>query len=236
MALIDNIVGYWKFDENTGTTVGDSTASALTGTWTGTTGSQWIAGIVGSGGNFNGTDLYVTAGSKSLSLGTSITLSFWVYPTTLTAATYYCWFSFGGYIAGGFILQRAGDSGDKIRFAWAGTDTYDSVAFSTTGSWQHLVCVVSAGVPTTMYVNNVATSFVRQGGVGTFSATDPKALELGRRGDNTQYINGIMDEVGLWNRALPPGEVAELYNNKNGLPYPFTHKLGAHLYLKQGFQ
>lgn len=39
-------------------------------------------------------------------------------------------------------------------------------------------------------------------------------------GDN--YVSGILDEVGIWNRSLTPSEVTELWNNGSGLAYPFT--------------
>src|SRR5579872_1355940 len=59
MSLITNIVSYYNFDENSGTTVNDK-AGSNNGTWGGTTGSQWTTGKINSGGNFNGTDNKVT--------------------------------------------------------------------------------------------------------------------------------------------------------------------------------
>lgn len=220
MALTDNIVAYWKLDENTGSVVADSVAS-FGGTWQGALGSQWATGLINSGGNLNGADNYVSSGAKSLGLGTAITLSLWVNAKTLAAATYYCWFSFGGYIAGGWILQRAGDSGDVLRFAYNGDNYFNGPAFNTTGAFVHLAVTVS-GTPTNFYINNVATGATRAAGAANFSATDPQALEIGRRGDNTQLINGTIDEIGLWNRTLSSGEIGSLYNSGAGLQYPFS--------------
>jgi len=36
-----------------------------------------------------------------------------------------------------------------------------------------------------------------------------------------QFFKGIIDEVGIWNRALTSTEISELYNSGNGLQYPF---------------
>ena len=152
MALIDNIVFYQKYDENANNTVADS-VSGFNGTWQVANG--WTTGIINSAGDFSGSN-YVSSGSVALGLGTSITISLWVKPTTLTSGSYYCFFSFGGYIGGGFIFQRAGDSGNILRVAWNGTDYYDGPVFTATGSWKHIVIVISAGVPQTFYVNNVS--------------------------------------------------------------------------------
>ena len=35
------------------------------------------------------------------------------------------------------------------------------------------------------------------------------------------FYDGLIDEVGVWNRALSGSEVAELYNGGSGDPYPF---------------
>ena len=36
------------------------------------------------------------------------------------------------------------------------------------------------------------------------------------------YVDGIIDEVGIWARSLSDAEVTQLYNAGAGLTYPFT--------------
>jgi hypothetical protein len=38
---------------------------------------------------------------------------------------------------------------------------------------------------------------------------------------NIQGFNGLIDEIGIWNRILQPYEITMLYNSGNGLRYPF---------------
>lgn len=39
----------------------------------------------------------------------------------------------------------------------------------------------------------------------------------------SRFFNGLIDEVGIWRRTLSLEEVLLLYNNGNGLQYPFNH-------------
>jgi len=41
-------------------------------------------------------------------------------------------------------------------------------------------------------------------------------------GLSTADFDGLIDEVGIWSRALNSTEVSELYNSGSGLAYPFT--------------
>src|SRR5208283_5634302 len=71
------LVGYWSFDEGKGSTVYDYSPYLRNGTWTGTLGGQWVVGKIQYGGNFNGTDNYVSGALPSAAT-TNITLTSWV--------------------------------------------------------------------------------------------------------------------------------------------------------------
>ena len=181
-------------------------------------GVTWTsAGKVGGAYKFDGISQIIDFGSTSLGLSNSMTVSLWINASALTSGSYYSFLSFGGYIAGGFVFQREGTA-NKLRFGWAGTDSYDGPVFTTTGSWAHLAVTISNGVPQNFYVNGVATAATRSAGTGTFSATDPKDLEIGRRTDSaTQYFNGTIDEVQIFNRTLSTTQVNQIYlDTKDG--------------------
>ncbi|GAH87542.1 unnamed protein product, partial [marine sediment metagenome] len=38
----------------------------------------------------------------------------------------------------------------------------------------------------------------------------------------TRYVDATIDEVGIWNRSLTAEEISDLYNEGNGLAYPFV--------------
>ena len=90
--------------------------------------------------------------------------------------------------------------------------------------WHHIV-VVSDGVDTQMYFDN---SLVLTEPENTMSM--PTNFVLGRHSDlqydtGTDMVNfcdAYFDEFAVWNRALTSGEINDLYNNGNGLTYPFS--------------
>jgi hypothetical protein len=45
---------------------------------------------------------------------------------------------------------------------------------------------------------------------------------MGYDNSNTQWSNGSLDEIGIWNRALTTGEISTLYNSGSGKGYPFS--------------
>jgi hypothetical protein len=54
---------------------------------------------------------------------------------------------------------------------------------------------------------------------GASGFTDGSEITIGSTGGTGQYTDGIIDEVGIWEKALTSGEVSELYNSGSGLAY-----------------
>ena len=52
------------------------------------------------------------------------------------------------------------------------------------------------------------------------SANGSSAFELGRRTGGASYLNGALDEMGIWKRVLTAAERTRLYNNGAGVTYP----------------
>src|SRR3989344_2321566 len=122
-------VGYWNFEEGTGTTAADSTDQGNDGTLTG--GPTWVSGKAGNGAalDFDGTDDFVDIGTGPSTVNT---VAFWVNPTTTTEypvdlnGTEYVWINSGTVTAQGFTSP---------------TIYVNGVVSSTVsaGSWQHVV-------------------------------------------------------------------------------------------------
>jgi hypothetical protein len=166
--------------------------------------------------NLDGSNDYVSLGSKSIITSNTFTFETVINFNVLTAATYYTIFSYGGYISGGWLFQRPGDGGDPLRFGFNGTSLYNTATtFNTTGAWRHMVVSVSSGIPQAVFINNVSSALT---GSGTVSITNPKTIEIGRRTDSaTQYTNAKIGLVRLYNgTALSAAEVAQNYNAIRG--------------------
>ena len=70
-----DLVGYWKFEEGSGTIVADSSGYGNNGN---TYGPSWVDGKIGKALNFDGNDDYVDFGNSNSLNTTSITVSFWL--------------------------------------------------------------------------------------------------------------------------------------------------------------
>jgi hypothetical protein len=54
------------------------------------------------------------------------------------------------------------------------------------------------------------------------SGTDGNFIGNYNNYDSNWGFDGMIDEIGVWSRALTSGEVTQLYNSGAGLQYPFT--------------
>jgi hypothetical protein len=78
------------------------------------------------------------------------------------------------------------------------------------GSWNHLIYTHNAD-SVKIYLNGLLVVDDNSGGLISTDNTLP--LWFGARpGDGgVHYYNGVLDDIGIWNRALTPEEVQELY-------------------------
>lgn len=103
-----------------------------------------------------------------------------------------------------------------------------SVGAVSTNSWHQILVTFSDATGIHMYFNGVdLITLPFNTSISTF-ALSPASLLLGteeaRAFGSTPYLGmplqGSMDKVALWNRALTPDEVATLYNQGNGYNLP----------------
>ena len=91
--------------------------------------------------------------------------------------------------------------------------SYKSTAALTTGSWQHLAVTVDQ-------TNGKIAFFLNNKIVGTQKASNIKLLEnsediLIGRNTNSEFFNGMMDDVRLYSRVLSASELAGIFNYKS---------------------
>src|SRR3989344_665420 len=224
------LVGYWTMDGSkvnwaTGA-VTDNSGQGNTGTIVGMATSTGVAiGKIGQALNFDGVDDYVDAGDIA-AVDTATTLSgcAWVYHNTLTADN--------AIISkintiDGWILFR-----DDVAAVSERTDTYtiflaDSVDTneqriesatnaSKATTWTH-VCFTFKAADSSglrLYVNGTedANSPVSTASIGAINA-DVATFRIGSRSSNGALpLNGLIDEVRVYNRALSAKEIQTLYN------------------------
>ena len=207
-------VGDWLLNQSVGNTAIDST-----GAHDGTAQDAWWTGN-GNGCLFNGTDsqIYTDGPVLSTGRGHSFTVSAWVYMSALPASGQYdeTAVSQDGGEDSGFYLQYT-EPADRWAFSRVAGNSespaaYRALSASTPSlkTWTHLVGVYDAANDTQyLYVNGVA-----QG-----TATDPTPfsstgdLAFGRaqyNGQDTDWLNGAVRNVEVFDAALSSGEVSQL--------------------------
>ncbi len=221
--LTSGLVGYWTMDGNnvnwaTGA-VTDSSGKGNTGTIVKMATSTAVAtGKIGQALNFDGVNDYVNCiGGGSLNLvDGDFSVSAWVNAKDFILDLYGRILYKGETSAKGYTLM-AGDTAATHDFFLFGTrdagGTYHSKYSSPnklTGTWYHVVGVQSSGV-LSIYVNGVSESGSDLGATPTINTAT--GLQIGQRGDNLRWFNGLIDEVRIYNRALGAGEISNLYNS-----------------------
>ena len=222
-------VAYYKLDSNSNDSVGSNNG-------TDTSISYSNAGKIGNDATLNGSSSLLSLPTGIVNTANSFTISFWLRPHASSGGS-----------NGSAVFEKANGSNGGWNYGapsinWSGSNTLGSSNRDTSGiiatidwgtlsldTWYHIVMVYDKSVGTygTIYPYKNAT-------VGTSAANSRlftnfgNPVRIGRSGDSWQtgYFDGQIDEIATWSRALNSTEITKLYNNGNGLTYPFNSSTG----------
>jgi hypothetical protein len=200
-------VGYWKMDENTGTLANDSSGNGNAGTLT--NGPTWAAGKSGSAVNFNGSNSYIDVpNSSSLNItGSSLSLSAWVNLKSCAGNN--------GFIHKNLQYTSAFyPSGSDCQITYADNSNWNYAMFGYYGTitknvWHHISINKNSSNVVSIYVDGVLLISKSFGGAIT-QTTNP--LRMGAYPEVSGYLDGLMDEVKVYNYARSPKQVLEDMN------------------------
>lgn len=221
MALTDNLVAYYKFDENTGTSVADASGNVGAGTLTNS--PTWTTGIINSGLNFASNQYVQGPSDAALQITGDISISFWVYKTEFTNYGYPINKSAGDYTSE-YAVRIDNTTGTIKFFRGNGVNNEDVIASTSNcplNAWAHIVAT-SASLAAKIYLNGTLVSSAHTLTVTPTTSTTYYAFGAKNKPATTYYLDGKMDELGIWSRALTSTEVTSLYNGGAGLAYPFS--------------
>ncbi len=211
----ETAVGHWTFEEGTGTKTYDLTANNNDGDFV--RNPQWVEGYKGTGIEFNGSDnLIKIPDSPSLDLSVAGTISCWVY--------------LNNYNRYGELL----DKGNK-KNAWKYTayslhfNNWNSkiASFTIHGEYSSLTQTLKTSDLELKKWHNITATFdssylkiyldgelssVAENKTGVLR-NSPGALIIGGRCEESPYysLDGKVDEVVIWNRALSVNEVKSIF-------------------------
>lgn len=225
MALIDNLVSYWKLDETSGNAADPQGSNTLTNNNTVT----YVPAVINNGADMelsSSQSLSITDGSQSgLDITGDLSVSMWIKPESITGDD--------------ALLTKFDSTGNQRSYAFTYFST-NFLAFLTSSNGTNAVQKSVAQtwvIGTTYYVSVVydasagsAEFYVDGSKIGSTQTGYHTSLHNGTAPFHlgalnvtaTSFFDGVMDEVGIWDRTLSAAEISELYNGGAGLAYPFT--------------
>ena len=210
---------HWKLDETTGTTASDERGQH-SGILYGfpSDSSQWVVGTSAGALRFDGIDDYVEmVGPSSLPVNTPRTITAWIKVSKKPPANQAI-LAWGDPASGKHWLLEV-DANRRLRFSCG---TGYALASRVVGDlqWHHIAIALdplAAGHPhisdIRLYVDTRPQS-VYEMNEQELAADGMESLRLGAASDSatSQPFNGIIDDVQIFNTALSPANVRQVYN------------------------
>lgn len=202
-----NPVVWYQFNESSGTTANDSSGYGKNATLNGAT---WAAGRSGNAVSMNGSSQYVGMPSGIVNTLNDFTIAAWVRLNTVTTWTRI--FDIGSSTTVNMFLTPTAGSAVRFAITTNGSGSEQRINGTTAlsgGSWQH-VAVTLSGNTGTLYVNGV------QVGINTSMTLRPSSLGntsrnyIGRSQYSDPYLNGLVDDFRIYDRALSVTEIQAL--------------------------
>ena len=208
----NGLVGWWGFNGN----AQDGSGNGNHGAVNGATLTTDRFGNQNSAYDFDGLDDWISITNSSLVSGNQLTVSCWVR------------YSAGNY---GYIISTGNQNDYTISqdnsttvntFVYASSSLPTIIAHNVPNSnniWRHILMTYD-GVALKTYING--TLIAVDNASGNIYSWQPDHLTFGTYnlyGDpftsaTIQFYNGNIDEIGIWNRALTPQEITNLYNSQ----------------------
>jgi hypothetical protein len=212
------LVGYWKFDEGSGTKAYDSSGKGNDGTWNGWSRANWTVGISGNALKFDGIDDYVDCGGdNSLNVTNEITIEAWIKLDNLNDKRY-IFLGKGDFGTGQYAMEinetkhLGGFLGTNFDNSWKYTD--DLIIKDL--DWHH-IALAWDGINRAYYLDGVKSKTIMTE-PGTLITTS-HIFAIGRPGSLDLYhFNGTIDEVSIYDRAKSSEEI---YSDYLAMKMPF---------------
>lgn len=222
MPVIDNLVAYWELNEASGAAIDAHNDNDLT--QNGTIGSS--AGVVGNARDFESAnaEFFNIVDNADLSMGNiAFSLAGWAKLTDKSSARVFISKTNGTNLE---YEIRYNDGLDRLRFTVSSASNFtnvtsisaDTLGSPATGTWYF---IVARHDPVANTIDISVNGGAIDSGAYTFGTYDSSAdLFLGRENTGSNlYLNGSLDEWGIWKRKLSASDISFLYNSGNGRSY-----------------
>jgi hypothetical protein len=221
-AIDPNLVGWWKLNEGSGITANDSSGNEIYGLIYNS--PTWVSGKIGSYAlQFNGVNNYVDCGNSTLlNISAQITMACWVkIPPTVRVPPGESWQPFLAKGDGAWRLSRS-QTGGTVHMGFNNSTPigwFDSITEVNDGNWHHVAGTFD-GVQAKIYIDGQLDNSISTPTPATINTT-ADILHLGHNSvQTTRYLNGTLDDVRLYKRALKGLEIPIIMY---GEWYPFAY-------------
>ena len=200
----DSLVGYWNFNEGTGEIANELTNRSNNGILLNS--PIWTAGKFGDALGFNGNNTSLIINDPAVNTPKEITVACWVN---------YNAFGNVGLVSKFYDYGIYGPENGYIKFiVWNGTSG-SSASFNKDliqlGTWHFISGTYGVDAIPRIYLDGqlVGSGSRLMNGI----IQKASSINIGRRGDKIgdDFINGLIDEVQIYNRSLSASEIAKLY-------------------------
>jgi len=207
----------------------DNTPNDALGNYNGTlvNGATYGSGIINQGFSLDGVNDYVDLGNNFDNDGTQAqSFSLWVKLNTLSTFAFVSKMNHS-IPFNGWAVQLVGSKANLVFSNNATGGLYaqtENTQVLTTNTWYHIVATYDGSKSASgikIYIDgSIGTQNIIKDTLSTnsTSSTGIKATISSRNGSSI-FTNGIIDEVGIWDRELTASEVTELYNSGAGKQY-----------------
>jgi hypothetical protein len=194
-----DLVGWWKFDETSGTIAHDASGSGNDGTLKGD--PAWVAGKIAGALQLDGDGDYVDVGSVGISgIGTR-TIAGWARAETTAIPSWTTVFGFApnGSTDGTYFDVEVDDSGNYV----INVQGWEGVFGAVDTEWHHFA-VTYTGDGGSWYLDGQYID-ISEGAVGTIDR-----VIIGARLENNNFFPGLIDDVRIYNKALTIEDIKKI--------------------------
>ena len=204
----NGLVGWWPFNAN----ANDESGNGNNGTNNNCTFVNDRNGLAASAISLNGTNAYIDVPqSTSLNITNAVTISTWAFLTSYSNTVYIGkTFTNASSVepyqlvtdALGHLLIYVGSSGGPLSYRM-------SSLVLPLNQWVHLTATAN-GTTFRVYINGVDAGVTQESQLYPFNGTNNYSVKFGKH-RGSYFTNGLLDDIGIWNRALTQQEITNLY-------------------------
>lgn len=221
--LNQGLVGYWKFDENTGNIAIDNSGNQNSGTIIGAT---QINGKYGKALDFEGNDYVTISSSASLGVGNEGAISFWLKKSVWNVASEHAIINNDKFYMDNNTIYISIHGTVGLHFRYGGQFDVENryLNYQGSDSWangsEHFISAVWKRIDVTYLYLYADGALVDSDSTSLLISSASSAWDIGRKAiDASSWLYGVLDEVRIYNRALIQAEIENLYAS-NPLYYP----------------